>query len=349
VNHVNGAGSLESASRETIAAAADQATGTEISRRIATVPVAALLRGESPRLGGEDEAHIARLAEAQTALPPILVDRRTMRVIDGLHRLRAAVTNGRETVDVEYFDGSAADAFLKAVEANVRHGLPLSRADRRAAAARIIASHPHMSDRRIAESAGLSAKAVAGIRQRSTDALPQSNMRLGRDDRLRPLDRMEGRRRAAELLTENPDVSLREAARRAGVSPATVHDVRKRLGRGDAPEPARSGPRGCEDPEGSGKPARPKARQAADQPAPVLVLEKLLQDPSLRHHEQGRQLLRWLRHKAVGTQEWHAVLAAVPPHCTVLVAQLARQYAQEWWAFAQELNECTKVTDHHGD
>jgi hypothetical protein len=52
------------------------------------------------------------------------------------HRLRAAVANGQEAVDVRYFDGSAADAFLRAVEANVKHGLPLSLADRRAAAQR---------------------------------------------------------------------------------------------------------------------------------------------------------------------------------------------------------------------
>ena len=44
--------------------------------------------------------HIARLAEAETRLPPILVDRRTMRVIDGMRRLIAASLKGQETIDV---------------------------------------------------------------------------------------------------------------------------------------------------------------------------------------------------------------------------------------------------------
>jgi hypothetical protein len=86
---------------------------------------------------------------------------------------------GRETVDVEFFDGSAADAFLRAVEANVMHGFPLSLADRRAAAARIIASHPQMSDWAIATSTGLAARTVAAIRQSATDAVPQLNGRVG--------------------------------------------------------------------------------------------------------------------------------------------------------------------------
>ncbi len=142
-------------------------------RETVTVPILSLRPGESPRLEGEDKAHIARLAETETPLPPILVDRRSMRVIDGMHRLMAASLNGREAINIEFFDGSAADAFLRGVEANVTNGLPLSRADRRAAAARITTSHPHMSDRAIAVSAGLSAKTVASIRCRSTDAVPQ--------------------------------------------------------------------------------------------------------------------------------------------------------------------------------
>ena len=53
---------------------------------------------------GEAKAHIARLAEAETPLPPVLVDRRSMRVIDGMHRLMAALSKGRETIDVQFFE-----------------------------------------------------------------------------------------------------------------------------------------------------------------------------------------------------------------------------------------------------
>ena len=62
-----------------------------------------------------------------------LVDRRTMKVVDGMHRLMAAALRGLETIDV-IFDGNKADLFLRAVEENVMHGLPLSQTDRRSAA-----------------------------------------------------------------------------------------------------------------------------------------------------------------------------------------------------------------------
>src|SRR5215469_10401830 len=155
---------------------------------IVAVPVLSLRPADSPRLNGEDKAHIARLAETETPLPPILVDRRTMRVIDGMHRLMAASIQGRETIDVRFFDGSERDVFLRAVQENIAHGLPLSQADRRAAAERIIASHPHMSDRAIGHSVGLAAKAVAAIRKSSNEEIPQANARVGRDGKVRPLD-----------------------------------------------------------------------------------------------------------------------------------------------------------------
>lgn len=346
MNYVD-AGSLQSVRNGAVAGPADAPVGAEASRReVVTVPVLSLLPGESPRLEGEDKEHIARLAEAEGPLPPVLVNRRSMRVIDGMHRLMAALLKGRETIDVQFFDGNDADGFLRAVEENVTHGLPLSQADRQAAAARIIALHPHMSDRAVAESAGLAARTVAGIRRRSTDVGPQLNARVGRDGRVRPLDGLAGRRRAAELLAEHPDASLREVARGAGVSPATARDVRKRLERGEEPAPARpvAGGGGA-GPAGPGQAARPRARRPVRiaQPAPAFVLEKLLRDPSLRHNEQGRRLLRLLQHNAVGAREWSGVIAAVPPHCAALVGQLARQYSQIWLDIAQELDQRTQV------
>jgi ParB-like chromosome segregation protein Spo0J len=350
VSHVK-PGLLQSECDRTAANPAGVAPGAEVcTREVVAVPVFSLWPGESPRLEGEDKAHIARLAESETPLPPILVDRRSMRVIDGMHRFMAATLKGQETIDVVFFDGSADDAFLRAVEANVTHGLPLSHADRSAAAARIIASHSHMSDRAIAESVGLAAKTVAAIRRRSTDAVPQLNARVGRDGRVRPLSSVEGRLRAAELLAEHPRASLREVARGAGVSPATARDVRRRLERGEEPAPARGGLGG-----GFGESAAPgragqRARRTVRvvQPAPAFVLEKLLRDPSLRHNEQGRRLLRLLQHNAAGAQERSAVIAAVPPHCAVLVMQLARQYSQMWLDFAQELNERARIAEPWG-
>ncbi len=319
--------------------------GEVSQRKAAPVPVLSLRPGDSPRLDGEDKAHIAWLAETEAPLPPILVDRRSMRVIDGMHRLLAASVKGQETIDVEFFDGNTEDAFLRAVEANVTHGLPLSQADRRAAAARIIVSHPHFSDRAIGESTGLAARTVASLRRRSTDEVPQLNARVGRDGRVRPLDRMAGRRRVAELLTGHPRASLRQVARAAGVSPATASDVRRRLERGEEPgtsPAAGAGEAGAGPPE-AGRPIRQVVRLSA-----ASELERLSRDPSLRHNEQGRRLLRLLQHNAVEPRDWSGVAAAVPPHCTVAVMQLARQYAQMWQSFARELDDRVRVIDPRG-
>lgn len=276
-----------------------------------------------------------------------------MRVVDGMHRLMAAVLRGRESIEVEFFDGNAEDAFLRAVEMNVLHGLPLSHADRRAAAGRIMASHPYMSDRAIARAAGLGARTVATLRRRSTEAAPQLNARVGRDGKVRPLSGVEGRQRAAELIAERPLASLREVARLAGISPTTVSDVRRRLARGESPVAAPAaeatdvagaqGEPGASDalsgtPRCAGR-ARVERRAHRVHSNPDTVLEKLLRDPSLRHKEEGRQLLRLLRQNAIAAREWSELISAVPPHCGAQVVDLARQYAETWEDFAQELDE----------
>lgn len=305
-------------------------------RTVVTVPIASLLPGESPRLEGHSQEHVARLAEIDTPLPPILVERGTMRVVDGMHRIFAAVLRGRQEIEVEFFDGEREDAFLRAVEANVAHGFPLSQADRRAAAARIMMTHPHMSDRAIARLAGMGAKTVAAIR-RSTAAVPQLDARVGRDGKVRPLSNVAGRERAAEVLAHNPGASLREVARQAGVSPATVSDVRSRLARGEAPATSR-GQHTAE--TATVVPAQGRVRRARQpQQDPAFVLEKLLRDPSLRNKEEGRNLLRLLRNNAIGMRQWTDLAAAVPPHCGGLVAQLAQRYAELWLEFSRELDE----------
>jgi hypothetical protein len=264
-----------------------------------------------------------------------------MTIIDGMHRFAAASLKGQKMIAVEFFDGTQADAFLRAVEANTAHGLPLSQADRRAAAMRIIASHPHMSDRAIAVSTGLAASTVARIRRRSTDAVPQLNARVGRDGRLRPVSGIEGRRRAARLIEERPRASLREVARGAGVSPATARDVRRRLQNGQEPV---SAPPDAADADSHARARGPQARREV--PAdPAAVLEKLLRDPSLRHNEQGRRVLRLLQYNAAAQREWPELIPTVPPHCAGLVAQLAHQYTEMWQGFADELDELARTTD----
>ena len=322
------------------------------------VQVLSLRPADSPRLNGEDRAHIARLAETEAPLPPILVDRRTMRVIDGMHRLLAASLQGRETIEVIYFDGRDADAFLRAVEENVAHGLPLSLTDRRVAAERIVVSHPHMSDRAIGQTTGLAAKTVAAVRKRSGKDAAQSSARVGRDGRVRPLNSREGRRRAAELLLQQPDASLRSVARAVGLSPATVLDVRKRLERGDSPVPRRltaseAGAAGRvtgtrqDTGDRATSPVSPVIPQPAVRAAAVLhpaaTVEKLLRDPSLRSNERGKRMLRLLGANAAGAEQLPGVAMAVPPHCVAIVVQLASQFAEMWQDLACELDGRARI------
>ncbi|MET7457381.1 ParB/RepB/Spo0J family partition protein [Streptomyces sp. NPDC005574] len=295
-------------------------SGREPTHEIREVPIALLALGESPRLDGHDADHVLRLAETEEPLPPVLVDRRGLRVIDGFHRVMAAMLNGQETIEVEYFDGSEADAFLRAVEANVRHGLPLTRADRQAAVERILSSHPYMADRAIAQAVGLGARTVARIRQRSQDA--ETTERVGLDGRMRPLDHGANRREVVRLLHERPRASLREIARAAGVSPTTVADVRRHLD--EDPDPV---------PQAAAVPKKALMVQSDS----VEVLQKLIRDPSLRHKEDGRRLLCFLQHAARVEQERTVLIAAVPPHCADLVQQLALQYATTWSGFAEQL------------
>ncbi|HEY3465619.1 MAG TPA: ParB/RepB/Spo0J family partition protein [Amycolatopsis sp.] len=287
------------------------------------VPIARLVAADSPRLHGEHADHVKALAAMDTPLPPIVVHRSTMKVIDGMHRLRAAVLRGEEALDVLFFTGADADAFVLAVELNHAHGLPLSTADRKVAAARIVDSHPTWSDRRISAVTGLAASTVATVRRCSSERIRQSNVRVGKDGRVRPVDGTEARMRAAELMTANPSASLREVAKAVRISPSTAKDVRARLSRGESP-------------------VTPRQRKRDDAPPPVRdtaagFVASLARDPSLRFSESGRVLLRFIGCAAVGDEQWEEMLHGVPVHQRETVVQLARECASAWLGFADRL------------
>ncbi len=316
-----------------------------------TVPLSDLLPADSPRLAGEDENHTRRLAETEAELPPILVHRSTMRIIDGMHRLRAAMAGGKREIRVRFFDGDENEAFLHAVRENVTHGLPLSLEDRRAATRRIVAASPHLSDRAIARCTGLSDKTVSAIRERSSAESPQSSKRIGMDGRARPLNNTEGRRRAVEFLTARPDASLREVAASAGISVGTAHDVRKQMQRG-------------EDPTRSRQPAASSARSTAPLTRQVLtarspargingfdprpMLESFVKDPAIRQSESGRGMLRWLHAHVVMETDVNQLVEAIPPHRADCLITLAEHCAGVWHRIAGRLAAEQKLRDRPG-
>lgn len=317
------------------------------SNPVVMIEVSALSVDGSPRLQGEDTAHTRLLAETDATLPPILVHRATMRVIDGVHRVRAAQIKGEPTIAGQFYDGGEDVAFVLAVERNVAHGLPLSTADRKAAAARIITSHPNWSDRAIAASTGLSDRTVRMIRQRSTAEASRSNTRadrsgrverIGRDGRARPMNSTEGRHRASQIIAEQPTASLRTVAKAAGVSLGTAHDVRERMRRGCDPVPASQ--------RVAASAARLAPQRKLNRSVPGSssrdlrsMLDILRNDPSLKFTDVGRHMLRWLCSRAIGPKDWEPLLDKIPAHCTKMIAELARSSADAWQEFARELEQ----------
>jgi uncharacterized protein YerC len=314
------------------AARADRPSGHR-----ATMAITALLPSDSPRANGEDDDHVRLLADLDATLPPILVHRPTMRVIDGMHRLRGAELRGKKEVEVEFFDGEPEDAFALSVRLNVAHGLPLTLADRTAAATRIVAARPQWSDRRIAANTGLAASTVSAIRRRSTMQGEQSNTRMGRDGRVRPLHATEGRLRASQIIAAHPDASLREIAQRAGIATATAKDVRDRIKLGQDPVAPRlrrvPSPAATSGSRSAG--IRTGTRTSAA--AISLMLPNMGKDPSLRT-ESGRTLLHLLSLHAIGDDaKWSRLAQSVPGHRAGMLAQAARRCADHWLRLAHEL------------
>jgi ParB-like chromosome segregation protein Spo0J len=277
------------------------------------VPVGDLRGADSPRLAGENADHVRTLVETGVKLPAILVHRPTMRVIDGMHRLRVALVRGQAEIEVRFFDGDEDAAFVLGVQSNVAHGLPLSLADRTAAASRIVRSHPQWSDRLIASSTGLSPKTVAGVRRRSTEDIPQLTSRVGRDGRTRAIV-VQPPRDALKDRLDGIDAELRARARTREAAPTSVRSV-------DVAPPQ----------------PRPAPRENRASPDRSQILDVLRQDPSLRFTDSGRALLRLLGLNNSLPHQLDQLVENVPHHCADRVIDLATSYAEAWQEFADLL------------
>jgi ParB-like chromosome segregation protein Spo0J len=308
-----------------------------ITPRQLRAPLMALLPADSPRLAGENPDHVHQLAETEARLPPILVHRQAMRVIDGMHRLEAAKLRGDDSISVEYFDGTDFEAFIMAVRLNVTHGLPLTHADREAAAVRILRSDRSWSDRAISEVTGLSAPTIGGIRARSlTNGQSEPEARRGRDGRIRPISTAEGRRKAGELINSQPGLSLRKIAEAAGISIGTVRDVRRRVQQGEDPVQARAADKL------QNSDHYPSGQNFTDYRVDskyVSYMQKLENDPSLRFTDTGKLLLRCLRLHAIGQSQRARLIGSLPEHCTDRLAHMARCCSYWWAEFAADLEK----------
>ena len=120
---------------------------------------------ERVRAGTSAEA-IEDYAAQLDHLPPIrvaLVDDRRV-VVGGLHRVRAHERAGRLEIPCIIEPMTWAEAVRAAVADNRTHGLRMTRADKRAAIALLLAEDPDLSSRAIADLVGCSPSTVGEVR-----------------------------------------------------------------------------------------------------------------------------------------------------------------------------------------
>lgn len=137
-----------------------------------------------------DRDTVERYVDAWVRMPPVVVyevDGRWL-LADGFHRHAAAVTLGRRTLPAEVRVGTFADALDFVAGANLFHGLPLTRVERRRAIEVKLRLHHERSDRRLAEELAVGRELVAKIRRQLVEGgqLPELDTRLGADGKTYP-------------------------------------------------------------------------------------------------------------------------------------------------------------------
>jgi hypothetical protein len=279
-----------------------------------------------------NQEHVRRLMRLGGRWPPILVHEETSVVIDGVHRVAAARMLGLLRIDTSLFAGGPDAALIEFVRRNVQHGLPLTLRERKWAATRVLSVHPDWSDRRIAGICALSPKTVGRLRvpdEGDADGgVPQfdATARVGRDNRLRPVNSVSARSRVADALRENPGASLRSVAAIVGVSPETVRSVRLSLADADSADRA--------------------ATTKADE-VPVLGVVGVPEHAVANHEAPSRTLTAvrdnasavakffdWFERTGVDVDDCSRWIREVPPGRAGDIAAEARRRGEAWLEFA---------------
>jgi ParB-like chromosome segregation protein Spo0J len=290
------------------------------------VAIGSLRPGPSPRRE-INLANVAALAELDGGWDPILVQRQTLAVIDGRHRLAAASRLGHRAIKAVYFDGTDAEARVESVRLNVRHGMPLTLGERAAAARQLIAMLPEWSDRQLGSVCALSPRTIARLRSevqpvrklvvaRSAPA----EKRVGKDGRQYPVAASVQRDEIRRVLEEDPGASLRSVAARIGASPETVRTVRKSMEASAERAPVAAGLHAL--------PTRHDREPEAVQ---------WTEDSACASTEEGRTFAQWFDEHAIDDDLLSALTTAVPLSRVYGVIDEARHRAEFWESFAKSL------------
>jgi ParB-like nuclease family protein len=274
--------------------------------RVRLLSITELIGNLSPRGTTVRHEHVAVLVGVLELLPPIMVHAATMTVIDGVHRVEAFRSAGRTEVPAVLVDCTEAEARVMAVEANVRHGLPLTLSERRTAAVQILQDFPERSDRWVASMTGLSHTTIAHQRATSRDT-SDPERRVGRDGRSR----------------RTRPVDVRDKGSAAGSAGASASGQQSRANSYADPEvPCRTRGNPTADPPSTGG------------PAPTVSLSSVM---------DRAEIAAWL--DAAGPEvEIEPFIRAVPIGQLYEVADLCRVNARWWADLARALEERARRT-----
>ena len=278
---------------------------------ICEVEVALLRHGPGVRSDGVDESYAKLLASVVTPLPPIAVDSQTMVVLDGVHRVRAAVLRQETFIRARYVSGSESELLIMAVQANAAHGRPLSLTDRKDAAGRLLSLAPDMSDRAVAEICGLSPTTV-GLLRSSVVPNGQSTFRRGKDGRVRGPRKLENRPAGQSVMGS----ALSEATVRRALSEPLLSEGRARL------------------PIARRESTEPTNRSAASKP--------LLIDAAFHASVDLEQFATWFDGPRITGQEATLALSLIPKGRLYEVSAEAWSRAKFWQEMAGQLDRIAR-------
>jgi ParB-like chromosome segregation protein Spo0J len=179
-----------------------------------------------------DDETVDRYLEAWDRKPPVTVFEVEGRwlLADGFHRHAAAVTAGRRTMKAEVRAGTFSDALDYVAGANLFHGLPLSRVERRRAIEIKLRLHHEKSDRTLASDLGVGRELVAKIRRQLIEGgqVPAGATRMGADGKVYPasLPRDRGAREADSAPWDDTTDPMPVVSKSTATAPWDVPDAK---------------------------------------------------------------------------------------------------------------------------
>jgi DNA-binding CsgD family transcriptional regulator len=193
------------------------------------------LDGGTQVRAGLDAALVDDYAAGMTAsatFPPVLVvhDGATPYLVDGFHRVHAALQIGRTTIAVELVAGTKQDALWAALGANKTNGQRLSVPDKRHAIQLAVTAWPERSGAQIADQIGCSSQYVSSIKSGMAVTCDRIVTRTGQVRTASPAARQVALDDASRRLQAGESVDVVCTQLRLGRD--TVNELRRTLGLG---------------------------------------------------------------------------------------------------------------------